>query len=772
MLHELLVTLSGHSSLSSPSQQHDQSFKELLSPSEKILVDSIARLGSLQSEIHGVASSISNSHESIVCRAVATRVKGFHLAAFQRDIVSIENGILAHDSQYVGAYDIVPLTGIAGPLNKWTPILDWLKTLLVFVQGKDSDSPNVFSKGRSGAQVIDWLRKESHTGYPDVEQVVLDLVKTAESTWIRMISAWTLYGYPPAVGAEDFFIQGGSNPAISSVPSYIAVQSLAPSFVTSATAESILFIGKALCHASQRGSQYFENGIEAEIKALRPSQLALFSSLEYPISCHDLDSTVRAIRNSLTQRVLHKLLSVAALLQFLDVLHGFLLLQRNDFASALIDAADQHLSNRHLKLGPEARQGGSMIQASELLAILSKAWTSFMALQTAEDVDDEQLDIARDHVRLSIKQPTSNTTNKGLPEEFESVIGAGSPFEDALLGMPCVLDIQVPSPQDIFLTTSEISLYSTIHAYLLSLRRIYVHLSQLWRLSGLRRRCRSSPAELAKLSQQGASSARRIPLRERDGLSRGAWATVSSVTFFFAELISFLQGEVVSGSWHRFRYWIMQTSQDKAEIPWYLSDPEFLAKSHKAYLYRLLGDLFLADKTFVTLLRALMSRCDHMIALMGRLAVVSDTISSLESGNAGTVHGAAPSYRGKETSKSSMQHSASDERVKGNDAVNQMWDDPALAHAAREELDLLKDLSGIRAAIEEGLQQVVSRLRDADKEKAESSGGGDVVSMDLNRADKPHRDGFDTTVIMSPWKDDGVERLLFRLNFGLVGAWA
>ena len=59
----------------------------------------------------------------------------------------------------------------------------------------------------SGAMVIDKLCDAIQTGYVDIEEAALSLVKAAETAWLKQVSAWILYGRLPSFGREDFFVQ-------------------------------------------------------------------------------------------------------------------------------------------------------------------------------------------------------------------------------------------------------------------------------------------------------------------------------------------------------------------------------------------------------------------------------------------------------------------------------------------------------------------------------------------------------------------------------------
>src|SRR5690606_35744045 len=61
----------------------------------------------------------------------------------------------------------------------------------------------------TGALVINRLRKDIYTGFPDLEEIALHLLKIAEMTWLRQVSTWVLYGRLPSFGAADFFVVEG-----------------------------------------------------------------------------------------------------------------------------------------------------------------------------------------------------------------------------------------------------------------------------------------------------------------------------------------------------------------------------------------------------------------------------------------------------------------------------------------------------------------------------------------------------------------------------------
>jgi hypothetical protein len=201
MLHEILLSLSGHPSPLLTTTATSASSPLILSPPERALLASVAHLTDLHCKLLVRTDEITSTHPSCICQAVALSIRSTHLAKFQQKVLEVENGILQKDPGRVGAYNIVPLTAIVGEFSEWTRRMEWFWELTQFMM----------KEGCTGAQIIDNLRESVQTGYSDIEDVALHLVKVAETAWLKQASAWILYGRLPFSGRGDFFIHGAEN---------------------------------------------------------------------------------------------------------------------------------------------------------------------------------------------------------------------------------------------------------------------------------------------------------------------------------------------------------------------------------------------------------------------------------------------------------------------------------------------------------------------------------------------------------------------------------
>lgn len=219
MLHEILLSLSGHPSpllrTAAATASHGSNnnagasdpTSDLITPPERELLAGIAHLSDLHVKLLSFSAQIAASHPSTICRAVATAIDGTHLAAFQRKVLEVEEGILRKDAGLVGAYNMVPLAAIVVEFEGWTRRLEWLWEMVEFMLSKGRVDEGKQEAACTGARVINRLRAELQTGYQDIEETARNLVRVAETAWVKQVSSWILYGRLPGFGAEDFFIQ-------------------------------------------------------------------------------------------------------------------------------------------------------------------------------------------------------------------------------------------------------------------------------------------------------------------------------------------------------------------------------------------------------------------------------------------------------------------------------------------------------------------------------------------------------------------------------------
>lgn len=592
--------------------------------------------------------------------------------------------MLKRESGVVGGYDIVALSSVKREFDGWDRILQYLEGLADLMLSGLSVVDCVAAKDREwikGAQLINRLRKDIHTGYPTLEQVSLHLLEVAETAWLRQLSTWVLYGRLPNLGEADFFVAekegDGERVGDSDVmlKDFKAEKDLLPEFVTDETASSILFIGRSLSHVRIRGgaSSYTPaakstsstvatlSGSSPEL-GLLPTHLAFLQTLRSPLVPQEFSSVIASIRLSLSRHTLHTLLPPQKIVDVLYVFREFFLLGRGEFATTAVAQADESVRNR-FRGKNTALISNSILKEGEVAAVLTRTYSILSSFQN-EEIHDERLDLARDYVYLSLQKPKSDA-----PFPSAKKLGKdATPFSDLLLGAPVCLNYQIAWPMELFLTQSDVDKYDRIFGYLMASRKCLIKLQELW----YKRRKKTALPGFGTASNQ-----RRESLNRRSQKERFIWATAGLVVFFLETLGAYWQGEVIEPSFNQLigilgGPWGQRKSKSRKrkrsdsttttrgrfsddsslsssegemdaggdidmasvaasggtattkpvrikETPETQQDPESLSKAHRLFLNFLLQALFLSDPSFSSTYRQLLEISQNLCAWIARL---------------------------------------------------------------------------------------------------------------------------------------------------------
>jgi hypothetical protein len=713
----------------------------LLSPPEAELLSSLGHLSRLHRRIRDHAARIASSHPSTVCRAVATAISSHHLEKFQHKVLDVEASILKRDASTVGAYNIVPLAGIVGEFSEWVRLMEWLWDISNFILVSDTSKKNEQkdSKAASGAEIIDKLRTEAQTGYPEIEEAALHLGAVAETSWLRQLSTWLLYGRLPAFGASDFFIEDESDEDLT----FSVTHKLLPKFVTRHTASSILFVGKSLNQIRSlpaNSSSMTGRSFGASEMELVPAHVGHLSQVKAPILSAKLSEAVANIRLSLARNLLQHLLPQEKIVETLTVLHQFFLLGRGEFAMTLIAESDEKTQSRHkAPMQPKLSRGiqGILLKEGEITQTLARSFTILSTLGGEDDQTDDILDVATEIVHLTISDSSSHRPGTpGRARDPANILPrmANVAFNDLLLSVPTFLTIEVKSPLDLFMTRSDIEVYSAINAYLLAFRRSHLHLSQLWRISSIRRDYPPPPGYQYSNSPEGKAILKRR--RERNNARtrelRKVWATCAAAIFFLSEGEAYLQGEVVRESFKHFLRWVenprmksrlepqpsskSQTSQiaDPPPPRPEQHDPEALSLAHRRFLSSITYSLLLTDHDFTSVLRTCFTHVDELVAYITRLQAIQQNLD--------------------------LEEDEGFEDYKHN--------------YHQEEKDVKVELDRSRRRLDSDLKALVERLREIDSERV-GAGGTGMMGKEAVASEED----------FEPLKVGGVDRLLMKLDW-------
>ena len=475
---------------------------------------------------------------------------------------------------------------------------------------------------------------------------------------------------------------------------------------------------------------------------------------------------ITSIRYTLSRTTLQKLLLLVKVQEALKVLREFLLIGRGEFAIALVQQADQKIRSRWRRadnLAYENRDALStvIVKEGEVSAVLARTWAFLGSMQSEHADEDESLELARDLLRLRVsKSIESATPVKGSQLASNKILDSivSTPFCNLLFSVPVTLTMQIHSPLDLFLTYSDLQIYTAINSYLLSIRRAHLRLTDLWKISSLRRQHPAPPRAPYGNTKHGIAKTHLLRERSslRSSIMRGTWSTSSAAIFFLGETEAYLQVEVVEGLWSHFHNWLTGSRGSQPDKPsrpassWETlprdtaashedeippstthpnHDPQTLSTAHRQYLSALTRRLLLTQETFTTPLHDLLLHIDQLIALVHRLHGVW-VAADLEA----------------------------DEGVVD-----------AFSNLDAEERDVRAQLRGVERRVKFGVENVISALQrlSLDADFAAEMEGDEGSSAEGELGDELGGDENGEGVgKYRPYRVGGIDRLLMKLDFG------
>lgn len=555
---------------------------------------------------------------------------------------------------------------------------------------------------------------------------------------------------------------------------YFLEQSQLPSFVSSSTAASMLFIGRCLNHVRVKAT--LESGLEGRNHVA--AQLQELSGLTFPLDRASFSRTITSIRLSLSRNTLQKLLPLEKVVEILTLFRDYFLLAKGEFAMALTQEADEKNRSRWRRadnLAYEKRDGltNVVVKQGEVTSVLARTWAAMGSMRGLHADEDEGLELARDLLRLQVGKSQSLTP---LPlgsttSQHPSAVVSATPFRNLLFSAPTILTLsEIPSPLDMFLASADLQIYTVINSYLLSIRRAHIRLTDLWKMTSLRRHYPAPPGPPFGSTRAGRE--RVVLLRKRQTsrslIMRSAWVACSAAVFFLAETEAYMQSEVLAGMWEDFQRWLsgevtttvpavaptrsatvnlstvtretesadfediwLETSTEtrppsspnKPRItPSQQYDPESLATAHRTYLRSLCRHLLLTQPSYTEPLYSLLVHIDHLVALIRRLHSIWESMD-LET-DAGVVD--------------------------------------AFADLERDEREVIPAVRDLEVNVRTSISEVITALRALEMDPVFAA---ELEGEDDAEADQ-HVGEVDGDTAFVPRRIGGINRLLMKLDFG------
>ncbi|KAF9919612.1 Gamma-tubulin complex component 4 [Linnemannia zychae] len=537
MLHELLITLSGYpGDIFRPYPLEPEVATTfaitdfpLLHPAEKESLNQLAQLGfyfqqfntfitscRLSSQYYNQQSSQDDeatdkpATPGLYLRAMANALDK-KLQSYRQVIIQTEAAILSGEDNLGG---IVPLSVISGRFAPYHLVFPAIANLLDDIQTATlSDTPYI------GGRLINLLQDRSTSGVPIQKEWMSEILHSCCAVMLRQIMSWVVYGQIQDPFKEFFIVQleslqgvgeadlgshysSGSfsrsraatstgatstlHPAISTSvlktsssykwqTGYGLDEQMVPTMIPISLAHTILFIGKSIATVRQAKPKPIpipQSVTQSHLNLLLPLVSAPADKREKALSDDVLNLNIlAAVIHNIRKDIANHLWVVVQVgekvVRTLESFKRYFLLCDGEFGLGLITALEEFKRNRLSRMGQfiTGTSASVGIRDHDLGGLLKKA-----AQDTPAQDDAALTGFEFQIVKLSQNQSGSEngqSTNIGM-------------FDDQLLGIPVRLTYTLSWPLDLFLTAEDISHYSDIFAFLMTVRKSQVRLQQAW----------------------------------------------------------------------------------------------------------------------------------------------------------------------------------------------------------------------------------------------------------------------------------------------------
>ncbi|CAK0758510.1 hypothetical protein CVIRNUC_002625 [Coccomyxa viridis] len=439
----------------------------------------------------------------------------------------------------------------------------------------------------SGSQLLRLLHDKAGCGVPALQSCCQRLLWHCNQTLLSHIRSWVVHGVLLG-GGEDFFIQmaapeqdiGAAAPqndaagAIEWQQGFMVAREALPPYISKDTADSVLFIGKAMrvlkqssgscrepaCVLSGEGSILSDMDTASWAQALRRTQSrAAFQRLE-------LEGLIQSMRAQVAGQLWHLVLVRGGLVQHLTALKDYFLLAKGDFYQALLSEAKPLM-----ELPPRlATVDASLAQAFQQAGASSSAHEDPLFPSVSA-----HLDIAEPHADGAVGDSApahQDAFSTGLDDVHV-------PEYDAWDGLS--LTYTLKWPLHILLTPEVMARYNALFQHLLRLKRVCLGLDAAW--ASLRR-------------QAGAE-----PLQSRQPV----WDVRLHMAHLLLNMQVYMQVDVVEAQCA-----VLQEHIGKAR------DFEDAESSHSAFLSALLDKTMLSSPRVAKALKTIYQLCTRLCSLV------------------------------------------------------------------------------------------------------------------------------------------------------------
>ncbi|KDQ15723.1 hypothetical protein BOTBODRAFT_158048 [Botryobasidium botryosum FD-172 SS1] len=546
MIAEILLVLAGHpSSLFLPPATLLPAFAPLLHPGEIQCLEALALLAHRYNKVKVFSNTPPRNSEyvSSVCATLRSI-----LGEYEQLVVDTEAKVLRKDDAMVARGSFVPLASIKATFAEWDAPLAALEVLVDDIRAGPRPTPEVEppNEAPSGAPahwppgpLIDLLLHRAQTGVQRIAVLFSQLAVAAQRLWQIHLTAFLVHG---ALAPSDALAK------TSDSKYHLNIQAI-PSCVSSATRESIAYVGRAVAtveEAEGRGSRAVP----------RDMRLAHTKMLEgvLPQDVHRFDKVVAEIRTNVSEWLWTKVLSRNDVYEAVESLANYFLLRNGEFGVSLIREIERLKASRLTPRAMITRSG--MIREQDLSLALLRA---SLGTSAQHDPSLSRLHFSLPSGPLRPLLPSLSHPNRSANRSANASTALHShpTFDDLLLGTPLKLTYKLTWPLDLFLVPADLNIYSTLFSYLSAIRHAHARVLECWSSLSNAQRVRRRWTGLGEGGTEDGEGRRQ--------LLRCGWGVMRELIWFLDTLWAHIMTDVVDVQFRKLKAQIHPPSAPAAE---------------------------------------------------------------------------------------------------------------------------------------------------------------------------------------------------------------
>ncbi|KAG0001984.1 hypothetical protein BGZ79_003835 [Entomortierella chlamydospora] len=423
------------------------------------------------------------------------------LRDYRQVIVQTEAAILSGQDNLGG---VIPLASISARFAPFHLVFPAISNLI-----SDVDSAALSDEPFTGGRLINLLQDRAASGVAILEEWMTELLQGCCAVMMKQIVSWVIYGQIQDPYGE-FFITAlrskeststnkGSKwgTATSKITSELSAnlsaspltpnsnrwqadyglnEGMIPTMIPIPLANAILFIGKSIATAKQAKPKPIpipRSMSEQHLSMILPFASATTAALGAGLNINHLTNVIHQIRREIANHLWVVVQIGEKVVTALESFKRYFLLCDGEFGLGLIEALEEFKRNRLSRRSQFVSATSSVvsIRNHDLGGILTKA-----AQDTSAQDDPALKNFELRLLQLRSKEQRSGT-EEATQEEGRTVVGI---FDDQLLGIPVRLWYTMMWPLDFFIADEDLTHYSDVFSFLLTVRKAQVRLQKAW----------------------------------------------------------------------------------------------------------------------------------------------------------------------------------------------------------------------------------------------------------------------------------------------------